>query len=178
MSRGIDAWFAEEILPLEGLLTRYVQRMWRNPSDIADLVQEIYIRVYESARTELPLKPRAFLLATARNLVIDQIRRRQVVAIDNIENVSEFEAMVDELSPERHVSAREELMVMAAVLDSLSDKCRQVLWLRRVEGMSQRETGEATGLSDEAVESQLARGIRALSRALFGIVPAKRERLP
>jgi RNA polymerase sigma factor (sigma-70 family) len=177
MSRGIDAWFVEEILPLEALLARYLHRMWRNPSDLPDLVQEVYIRVYESARTTLPTKPKAFLMATARNLVIDQIRRRQALPMGTVEHPGEFEAMVDEISPERHVSAREELMAMATALDTLSEKCRRVLWLRRVEGMSQRETGELMGLSDEAVESQLARGIRALMRARFGIVP-KRERLP
>jgi RNA polymerase sigma-70 factor (ECF subfamily) len=160
------------------MLTRYLQRVWRNPADIPDLVQEVYIRVYESARETLPLQAKAFLFATARNLVIDQIRRRRLVSIDQIENTSEFEPMVDELSPDRQLSAREELACLGVAINLLSEKAREVLWLRRVEGLSQRETAQRLGLNEDAVESHLARSLRTLSRALFGTVGTKRGESP
>jgi RNA polymerase sigma-70 factor (ECF subfamily) len=42
------------------------------------------------------------------------------------------------------------------------------VWLRRVEGLSQRETAQRLGLLEGAVESQLARGVRVLALAVFG----------
>jgi hypothetical protein len=65
----VDAWFVREILPLEAALMQFLQHNWRNKSDIADLRQDIYIQVYESALKGLPESPRAFLFTVARHLL-------------------------------------------------------------------------------------------------------------
>jgi RNA polymerase sigma factor (sigma-70 family) len=167
MLRGLDHWFATEVLPHERLLRRYLLRMWRNPSEVPDLIQEAYVRVYERARDQRPQQPKAFLFATARNLMTDQLRQSRVVSIDTRQELDGMEALVDELSPERRLSARQELGRLAQAFDSLSDKCRDVIWFRRVEGLSQRETANRMGLHEDAIESQLARGVRALAHAIF-----------
>lgn len=161
-----DHWFTEQILSHEVSLTRYLNRVWPNRSEIPDLRQDIYVRVYESARDSRPASPRAFLFATARNLLTDHIRRSRVVSMETDE--AALDALVDEVSPERQVGARQELQSLALAFDSLSDKCRSVVWLRRIEGLSQRQTAERLGLREVAVESQLARGMRFLARAVFG----------
>jgi RNA polymerase sigma-70 factor (ECF subfamily) len=163
-----DQWFAEQILSHEVSLTRYLHRVWSNMSEIPDLRQDIYVRVYESARDSRPVSPRAFLFATARNLMTDHIRRSRVVSMEATGDVAAFDALVDEVSPERHVGASQELQRLALAFDSLSDKCRRIVWLRRIEGLSQRQTAERLGVREVAVESQLARGMRALARAVFG----------
>jgi hypothetical protein len=66
----VDAWFVREILPLEAALMQFLQHNWRNKSDIADLRQDIYIQVYESALKGLPESSRAFLFTVARHLLI------------------------------------------------------------------------------------------------------------
>jgi RNA polymerase sigma factor (sigma-70 family) len=167
MLQGLDAWFATEVLPHERLLQRYLLRVWRNPCEVADLMQEVYVRVYERARQERPRQAKAFLFATARNLMTDQLRSSPVVSINTVHDVDSIEALVDEISPERRLSARQDLGRVAQAFDSLSDKCRDVIWFRRVEGLSQRETADRMGLKEDAIESQLARGIRALARAIF-----------
>jgi RNA polymerase sigma factor (sigma-70 family) len=165
---ALDQWFAAEILSHEGVLVRYLTRVWPNPSDVPDLRQDIYVRVYESARSALPTSPKAFLFATARNLLTDRIRHSRVVFIDSTQDFDRLDVLIDEISPERRLSAREELRSLARAFDSLSEKCRDVVWLRRVEGLSQRETAQRLGLNEGAVESHLARGVRALALAVFG----------
>lgn len=170
MLQGLDHWFATEVLPHEGLLHRYLLRVWRNPSEVADLIQEVYVRVYERALDQRPQQPKAFLFATARNLMTDHLRRSRVVSIDTVLEVDVIDTLVDEISPERHLSARQDLGRLAKAFDALSDKTRDVIWFRRVEGLSQRETADRMGLKEDAIESQLARGIRAMARAIFGAV--------
>ncbi len=165
---SFDQWFSEQILTHEVSLTRYLHRVWPNMSEIPDLRQDIYVRVYESARDSRPASPRAVLFATARNLITDHIRRSHVVSMEATSDVAAFDALVDEVSPEREVGAKQELQSLSLAFDSLSDKCRRVVWLRRVEGLSQRQTAERLGLREIAVESQLARGMRTLARAVFG----------
>jgi len=165
---ALDQWFATEILPHEGVLVRYLTRVWPNSAEVLDLRQDIYVRVYESARSALPTSPKAFLFATARNLMTDRIRRSRVVFIDSTQDFESLNFLVDEISPERRLSARQELRNLARAFDSLSEKCRNVVWLRRVEGLSQRETAQRLELHEGAVESQLARGLRVLALAVFG----------
>jgi RNA polymerase sigma factor (sigma-70 family) len=166
--RPLDHWFATEILPHEAALERYLNRVWANRADVPDLRQEVYVRVYESAARGLPSMPRAFLFATARNLMTDRLRRERIVSIDYTQDVEALNVLIDEVSPEQKLSARQELRRLSDALDGLSDACRSVIWLRRVEGLSQREAAERLGLSEGALEGHLSRGVRALAKVVFG----------
>ena len=64
-TRTIDDWFMQNVLPLEPMLTRFLQRNWRDEAEISDLRQEAYARVYEAAQRELPLQVKPFLFQTA-----------------------------------------------------------------------------------------------------------------
>lgn len=165
---AVDLWFETEILPYEGLLTRYLKRVWANASDLPDLRQEIYVRVYESAAQNLPASPRAFLLATARNLIVDRVRRERIVSIDFTQDFESLNVLVDDLSPEQRLSARQELRCLSEALDQLSEDCRSVIWLRRVEGLSQREVAARLGMQEGTVASHLSRGLRTLTKVVFG----------
>ncbi|MBL8271773.1 RNA polymerase sigma factor [Steroidobacter sp.] len=167
---SIDQWFAAEILPHEAALMRYLTRVWPDHAEVKDLRQDVYVRVYESAARVRPATPRAFLFATARNLMVDRLRRERIVPIDFTEDLEALNVYIDEISPERRLGAREELQRLVQAFDALSDKCREVMWLRRVEGLSQRDTAARLGMHEGAVESQLARGVRALAQAVFGRV--------
>jgi RNA polymerase sigma-70 factor (ECF subfamily) len=168
MSSELDEWFSAEILPHEAALVRYLRRVWRNPAEVTDLRQEVYVRIYESAGKALPTSPKAFLFTTARNLIADRVRRERIVSIDYSQDLDSLNVLVDEISPEQQLSARQELRRLSDALDGLPDPCRDVIWLRRVEGLSQKEAAARLGLNEGTVESHLCRGVRALARAVFG----------
>ncbi len=69
---------------------QFLEHNWRNQADIADLRQDVYERVCEAAQESAPDHPKAFLFKTARNLLVDRVRRSQVVPIDV---TSDFEAL-------------------------------------------------------------------------------------
>ena len=54
---------------------QFLRHNWRNKADIADLRQEVYVRVYEAARKQIPDPAKPFVFTTARNLLIDRVRR-------------------------------------------------------------------------------------------------------
>jgi RNA polymerase sigma-70 factor (ECF subfamily) len=141
--------------------------------DIPDLRQEVYVRVYESAGKDFPTSPRAFLFATARNLLADRVRRERIVSIDYTQDLDALNVLVDDITPEHRLSARQELRRLSEALDALPDDCRDVIWLRRVEGLPQREAARRLGMHEGTLESHLCRGVRALARAVFGSANAK-----
>jgi RNA polymerase sigma-70 factor (ECF subfamily) len=173
MSQELDLWFAAEILPHEAALTRYLFRIWPNAADVADLRQDIYVRIYHSAAGGRPHSPKAFLFTTARNLIADRLRRGRIVSIDFTQDLESLDVLIDEVSPEHRLSARQELRRLSDALDALPDRCREVVWLRRVEGLSQQQTAQRLGIKEGTVESHLSRGVRALAKAVFGTVNVK-----
>jgi RNA polymerase sigma factor (sigma-70 family) len=163
---SLDAWFIREILVHEESLVRYLCHAWSNRHELQDLRQDTYVRVYEAAAKSRPLAPKSFLFATARHLIVDRIRRRRVVAIDGVEDLDALGTMVEELSPEHCASAYEELRRLARAFDQLPPKCRETVWLRRVDGLSQQEVASSLGVTQKTVEKHVMRGMKLLADAL------------
>jgi RNA polymerase sigma-70 factor (ECF subfamily) len=166
MEPSLDLWFKREILPHEGALLRYLYRVWPRRDDITDLRQETYTRVFESARLSRPLNPNAFLFATARNLMTDRLRRERVVSIEAVGDIEELNVLIDELTPERRSIARQEFKRLANAFDRLPAKCREVIWLRRVQEFSQREVAVRLAITESAVEKHISRAVRLLNAEL------------
>lgn len=168
MDDSLDTWFAREILAHESALMRYLVRKWFQRDEVHDLRQEVYVRIYEAAMKTRPLQPKAFMFATARHLMTDRLRRRRVVSIDSVGDMEALNVLVDEISPERRMSARQELTHLNEAFDRLPDRCREVVWLRRVEELSQKEVAARLGIAEKTVEKRVAKGARLIADYFFG----------
>ncbi|MFT4089979.1 MAG: sigma-70 family RNA polymerase sigma factor [Asticcacaulis sp.] len=164
----LKQWFFREIFPHEQALTRYLRGRWRNPADIADIRQEIYTNLYEAARKRLPDNAKAFLFTSARNHLINRNRREQLVRFHPLPETDNTHILVDSLTPDRHVLAREELKRVQAGLNRLPPKCRQVITLRKIEGLSTREVAARLNVGIDTVEQQTGHGMRALVDFMLG----------
>lgn len=167
MEESLDAWFKREILAHEPMLVRYLTRVWPRKQEVHDLRQETYARVFAAAITARPTSPRSFLFTTAHHLMADRIRRERVVSIEAVGDIEALNVSVDEISAEQRVSAREELKLLARALDLLPPKCRKVVWLRRVEGLSQKEVAERLGVTVKTVEQHVSKGGRMLAEYML-----------
>ena len=168
MDEHVDAWFAREILAHEEALVRYLQRCWPHADDIHDLRQEAYIRVYEAARRERPHQPKSFLFTTARHLMADRLRRGRIVSIEVVGDFESLNVPVDEITPERRHDARHSLRRLAEAFDHLPDRCREVVWLRKVQELPQKEVARRLGIAEKTVEKQVAKGARLIAAHVFG----------
>lgn len=168
MDDSLDNWFAREILVHESALVAFLQRAWSNRAEIHDLRQETYIRVYEAAGKARPTTPRAFLFATARHLITDRLRRGRVVSIETMGDLDALNVLIDEMSPERRLDSHQVLRRLAEAFDRLPDRCREVVWLRRVQELSQKEVAARLGISEKTVEKQVAKGVRLIAGYFHG----------
>ena len=166
MDGDLKNWFASAILPHQAALRRYLRCVCKPSSEVPDLLQETLVRVYESATKSRPRFPKTFLFTTARNLLIDKLRRERVVSIDYTPNTFLLDLPIDELSPERQLAAIQDLQQLTCAFESLPEKTRSVIWLRRVAGMSQRETAALLGIEESTLEGHMVRGMRSLARAV------------
>lgn len=167
MTEPLDIWFAREILVHEDALVMYLRRRWPRRDEIHDLRQEAYVRVYEAAGKARPTMPKSFLFATARHLMADRLRRGRVVSIETVGDFESMNVLIDEISPERRLGARQVLKRLAEAFDRLPDRCREVVWLRRVEELPQKEVASRLGITEKTVEKHVAKGVRMIAEHFY-----------
>lgn len=163
----VKAWFVREVLPLEATLVQFLRKASRNASDLDDLRQDVYTRLYETAKKEIPEHTRPLLFRIARHLLIDRARRAQIVSIEAVENLENLNLAIDEPGPDRAVIAREELRRMQTALDKLPRRYRMAVVMRKVEGLTTREIALRLGIAEKTVEKHLTEGVRALANILY-----------
>jgi RNA polymerase sigma-70 factor (ECF subfamily) len=160
---GDSAAFRQLVQRHVTLVTSIARRMLRDDAEAEDIAQEAMIRLWRSA-ANLELGPgglRPWLRRVASNLCIDRVRSGQrLVVTDEVPEVAE-DPIQERSLEDRELAARVDL-----AMKSLPERQRLALTLFHHEGMSQIEVGEAMGISDEAVESLLARARRALKANL------------
>ncbi len=170
----LQSWFVRKILPLEAALTLFLRRNWRNQSEIPDLVQDVYVRVYEAASKALPDNPKSFVFSTAHNMLVDRVRRDKIVAIESAAQLETFGIALDEPGPDRSALARDDLRMLQKALDELPPRTRTVVIMRRVEGLSRGDIARQLGISEVTIKWHLNEGLRALANALYGDDPTSR----
>jgi RNA polymerase sigma factor (sigma-70 family) len=171
---AVSTWFLREILPLEPILMHYLRLNWRNASDIPDLRQEIYARVLQAARDHIPDSPKRFLLTSARNLLIDRVRREQVVPMETFADFDALGIAADAPEPERMIIEQEELRRVEAALAQLPSRTREAIELTYFEGLSCMEIARRMGVTKQTASRFIARGTLVLGRILYS-APADRS---
>jgi len=166
--KALDDWFCAEVLPLEPSLARFVRQNWRTSDDVMDLVHDIYELAYSGARAELPTSSRQYLFTVARNHLINRAKRARIVSFELVAELETIDRHGDLHDTERHLDARDALRQVQTGLDKMSPRVREIVWLRKVEGLDIQETAERLGVSKDAVSQQLMMGMKALADHMLG----------
>jgi len=169
-------WIADEILPHEQDLRGWLRRRMPKGIDLDDVVQETYATLAGLDDVCQVTNARAYLFTTANSIVLQQVRRAQVVSFETIAGLERLDAARDEFDPERHALAGEELRRIAELIRSLPEKCRNAFVLRKVHGLSQREIATRMGISENTVEKHICKGLRVLMDELKEAVGGSRRK--
>ena len=147
-------------------LARFFRRRTRSAEDVADLVQDAFVRLVRRAAIETIENPAAYLHRIATNLLSDRGQRRARTA------------------PERHAASLDGLDVPVAPTQSdmletaqlmrayeravaaLPPRTRQVFLLHRVENRSYRLIADELGIGVRTVEWHMAEALMRIRRAL------------
>jgi RNA polymerase sigma-70 factor (ECF subfamily) len=154
---AIDDWFARHVLPHEADLRRWLSRFGPDV-DVDDIVQETYAGM--ARRFDQVRESRAFMFAVARNAVIASLKQKRIVRIVAIADLDAIPLVDGAATGEQSLVGREELEMLQAAIADLPDRCREVLTLRKIDGLSQRDVAERLGLSESTVEKHVSAGIR------------------
>jgi RNA polymerase sigma-70 factor (ECF subfamily) len=102
---------------------------------------------------------RAYLFVIARNVALDLVRRNKTIAVERLDDLERLSVVEERPNAAEALSHEQELELLAEAMRALPPRCREVLRLRRIEGLSHREIGHALGIAEGTVNAQLAIGL-------------------
>lgn len=169
MSEGrarVVAWLGREILPHEAAVRVWLRRSFAAAGDVDDIIQETYCRLAALTHIDHIDEPRAYFFQAARSVALEQIRRARVVRIETVSEIDSLGMAQEDPSAERIVSGRRELERVRALIAALPERCRRIFELRKIEGVPQREIARRLGVTENVVENEAVRGLRAILAAM------------
>ncbi|MBI5381581.1 MAG: RNA polymerase sigma factor [Opitutae bacterium] len=167
-------WFTEEVHPHESSLRSYLKGSFPTVRDVDDVVQESFLRIWR-ARAGHPIQSaRAFLFGIARRLAIDTLRRDRSALHEVVTDFHSTRVLEEGPGVVETVSRRQEIALLTEAIDTLPARCREIVILRKLEGLSHRDIAVRLGISEETVQVQLGRGMHKCIRYLRrrGVLPA------
>jgi len=154
-------------------LLRYLVYLTGQRERAEDLVQETWIRVLERAgRYDGRSRFEPWLFSIARNLAIDELRRRQRTGTETEEEAAGV-AAPDGDSPFAAAAKSEDAARVAGAMQALEPIYREALLLRFQEEMSLEEIAQIAAAPVSTVSSRIHRGLAMLRAELEGAGDAK-----
>ena len=152
-------WFAEEVHPHGPQLKSYLRGTFPAVHDVDDIVQESYLRVWKAHALRPVRSAKAFLYKVARHAALDLLRRNRASPVDPLGDLAALRVIDDKLDAADVLSAQEKLDLLADAVVSLPTRCREVLLLHKIQGLSQKEIADRLGLSVRTVENHCRLGV-------------------
>lgn len=149
---------------LKMLYNRYWKRMFvyahkihANVEACEDLVQEIFIDLWERSAEQITIKNlEAYLFTALRYKLANNIR--------NIKFTSAHESVLEELPSDDSFNEKTDyLHLEAQVLDTMNrlpKKCRKVFYMSRIENYNNHEIAEKLDISVRTVETHISKALR------------------
>src|SRR5437667_3447589 len=163
VGRGDTGAFEELIERHQSLVAGTVARMLGSNSDVEDIAQQVFIRVWKSARRYVPrAKFTTWLLKITRNLVFNEMRRskrRGHVPLQSEPGGEDHPPLKDETNraPDASLLESELHQTIEEAIMHTPESQRMALVLRRYEQLSYEQIAEVLDLSVPAVKSVLFR---------------------
>jgi RNA polymerase sigma-70 factor (ECF subfamily) len=162
---------------LHGLVEQYQYRLVRylvyflgRRDLVDDLVQETWLRVLErGSQYDGRSRFEPWLFTIARNLALDQMRRRQLFSLDsNDAEPTGASPVAAGPSPFEQAARTEDAHRIAAALATLAPIYREALVLRFQEDLTLPEIAAVTGAPVTTISSRIHRGLATLRTHLEG----------
>ncbi len=164
LQQHVSALYCEH----HGWLLAWLRRKLGCGHQAADVAHDTFLRILGTP-TVLPTlrEPRAYLVTTARRLLIDDARRR-VIEQAYLDALAVVAAADGGPSTEQVVETVQSLVRIEAALQDLSAKAQQAFLLHYLEGLPHAEVAAALGVSTRMVQKYLVQALVCCHQAVDG----------
>jgi RNA polymerase sigma-70 factor, ECF subfamily len=138
-------------------------------ADVEDLVQEVFIKAMNGINSfNGNSNPKTWLYSIARNIAIDEIRRRNRNQWRTMLSFDSNHEPITDRTPEQILDLSEGNRLLYNSIQSLKSNYRDVIILRGIKGLSVQETSEILQWSENKTRSTYHRAKNALQIRMGG----------
>ena len=168
--------FKQRFMPHYRLLYRVAYHLTGNAQDAEDLLQDLYLKLWQK-RDDLPDETinDAYLATMMRNLFVDQRRLKHVDASAELKNE---DGPPDERSLDRQIDARDEVRQMEGLINELSERDAKIIQMHLVDDRSYEEIEHDTGLSQGNIRIIVMRTKKKLKQQFQNITKTWTNSIP
>ena len=135
-------------------LFRFAGRLLQNIPDAEDVVQEVFIRLWDRRDALKQYRSvEAFAMTIAKNLCLDRLKSKR----NRQDEFTEKHEQADSLTPYHHVEMKDSFQKVNQIIGILPEQQRMIIQLRDVEGYEYEEIEEITGMNQNAIRVNLSR---------------------
>jgi len=154
-------------LPHEPTLRAWLRSRFPSLADGDDVVQEAYVRLIRARRQREVEDTKSYLFAVARNVVLDLFRRnsaRPTIASSDYERSS---VMDERTGVAESICNSQEFEILKQAIDALPVRCREIMTLQKIQGLSNQEIAQKLEVSVNTVNAQVVIGLARCRRYLL-----------
>lgn len=149
-----------------GRLFSFAFSLTMSREDAADIVQEIFVRLWENRESiSVDKHFEAYLFAIGRNLFVSACRKRMAEQryAAHVEHIDDTQTVP---MPSSAIEYDEYRKSFGKAFMSLPERQRQIVSLSKFKGMKNAEIAKELSLSEQTVKNQLSLGLKELRRLL------------
>lgn len=156
--RSIPTGFERQIAALRSFFGRRL----RNPVDVDDAVQDVWLRSRRHLDAGQIDNVPAYLFQTAQSVLTDRARRAATRHEARHEPLEDLHHPVEWITPERVLMGAEAVERIIARLGDLPERTRDIFMLHRFENIGYGEIAMRMNISVSAVEKHIMKALKAL----------------
>jgi RNA polymerase sigma factor (sigma-70 family) len=173
-----DRQISEAVEQQRSRLRNFISRRVADPSDVEDILQEVFFELVEAYRLMKPVETAsAWLLRVARNRIIDQFRKKKPVPLADLNVESEEGEMLaleeflpsSDAGPEAAYARAVLIEELENALEELPEQQRRVFIEHEIEGRSFKELAAETGVSVNTLLSRKRYAVLHLRQRLQSV---------
>lgn len=170
--------FEEIYLTYFSKMKHFAKEYVISDEEAENIVQDVFTELWEKREMlTMPVNLIAYLFTTIKNKCLNHLRHKAVIqetttliqeeyAISLRMNLNSLEAFDENLFSEQDVEK-----IISRALDSLSDKCREVFIMSKLQGKKQKQIAEELNISVNTVETQMGIAYKKLRVELKDYMP-------
>lgn len=131
----------------------------KNSHDAEDVLQDVYIKIYESANTyQANGKPLAWILTITKNLSLMKLRKQK--------NTKDIDDLKEILPSNKNKNDAENKLLLSTVFEHITEEERNILILHAVAGFKHREISKFLEIPLSTVLSKYNRTIKKIKKVM------------
>lgn len=156
--RAFEELFREYFQPLMS----FAKKMLVDEDDSRDVVQKVFIRLWEKRKElDASVSLKSYLFTSVHNRSLNLIRDRKKFSSGDVPDRAvdwDVGAQIDSMELEEKISE---------AIASLPEKCRKIFEMNRFEGLKYGEIAAKLGISVKTVENQISKALKILREKLI-----------